>query len=466
MLFTELNFGTLLIVTFAIYYTPLLKKFQKLTLIAASSVFYGFYFPYLMILLLISILINAGITYYVSNFEKHHKWLTTTGVLLNLGVLIFFKYAGFLTNIFTSNKELIDWLILIPLPVGISFYTFQGISFLIDAYQHKKVTNTKFPAVNSYFWEHFKNTFLYISFFPQLVAGPIIKPDYFIEQIKTKYLKDIDWISAFQNIITGYFLKMVVADNLRVFTNYLSPEAYPNFSAFTIFILSFGFTIQIFADFGGYSLLAIGFSKLFGYKLIDNFRFPYISQTFSEFWSRWHISLSSWFRDLVYIPLGGNRVSKIKWFRNILITFIISGFWHGASFNFGLWGLAHALLLIAEYWFFKPLKYEKLPKFIKILFVFLWVNFTFLIFKITDNYAIIDIVQHFFMNLHFETSPYRFEWYIMLYSTPVLIYHIYGYMSRENKAKLTPYKPIIFAIFLILLLNNSGPMGEFIYFQF
>jgi D-alanyl-lipoteichoic acid acyltransferase DltB (MBOAT superfamily) len=145
---------------------------------------------------------------------------------------------------------------------------------------------------------------------------------------------------------------------------------------------------------------------------------------------------------------------------------VVSGFWHGASFNFGMWGLAHALLLIAEYYLFDKIGYHKLPNWIKVVFVFLVVNFTFLIFKITDNYAIIDIVQHFFNNLHFGLSAYRFEWYIIVYSLPVFLYHYYGSLNDDQKARWTKAKPIIFALFLILLINNSGPMGEFIYFQF
>lgn len=466
MLFTELSFGVLLLSTFLLYYLPVFRNFQRTILILSSSIFYGYYFPYLLILLLFSILINTGVSFYISKSDRNHRWITTAGVLVNLGLLIFFKYAGFLAGIFTADRDILEWFIAIPLPVGISFYTFQGLSFLIDAYKYKKVNKEKVPVIADDFFTHFKNTFLYICYFPQLVAGPIIKPDYFISQIKQKYLKDIVWVGVLQNLTTGYFLKMVVADNLRVYTSYLDPDTYSLYSAFSMFILSFGFTMQIFADFGGYSLIAIGLSKLFGYNLIDNFKFPYLSQTFSEFWTRWHISLSSWFRDFVYIPMGGNRVSKLKWFFNILVTFIVSGFWHGASFNFGLWGLAHALLLIFEYQFFKMLGYHKWPKFVKILFVFLAVNFTFLIFKITDNYVILDIIAHFFRNLHFGISNYRIEWYILIYSIPVILYHIYGGLKVEHKEKVKPFQPIIFAVLLILLLNSSGPSGEFIYFQF
>ncbi|MEQ8682884.1 MAG: MBOAT family O-acyltransferase, partial [Cyclobacteriaceae bacterium] len=223
-----------------------------------------------------------------------------------------------------------DFLIAIPLPIGISFFTFQGISLLVDAYRNRAGTSDQIRVLP--FWKLLFHTSLYISLFPQLVAGPIVKAHDFYPQIRTKYLSGIQWNYVFQHVVTGYFLKMVVADNLKDFTGELVWPSFERFSSVELLVYLFGYSMQIFADFAGYSLIAIGISGLFGYIIPQNFNFPYVASGFSDFWKRWHISLSTFLKEYLYIPLGGNRKGRVRTYLNLMIVMALGGLWHGALF--------------------------------------------------------------------------------------------------------------------------------------
>ncbi len=317
MSFVSVEFIILVILTLFVYYLPPFRKWQPLVLIAAGLVFYGYDNHYRSLLLISSALINFSASYLCLNARDRRLQVlsTTVGVILNLFLLVSFKYGKALAltlDIQVGGTSGIGSVIgELTMPIGLSFFTFQGITLLVDALRNK--INVQFQGENrSRFWRHGTATFLFIGFLPTLLSGPIMKAHQFMPQIGVKRFKDIDWQLCAKGLILGYFLKMVIADNLKDQTFWL---AYPHFIAYSptnLLIFLLGYSVQIFADFAGYSLIAIAVARLAGYGLPDNFNFPYISTTFSNFWRRWHISLSTWLRDYLYIPLGGNRKDSLR----------------------------------------------------------------------------------------------------------------------------------------------------------
>jgi alginate O-acetyltransferase complex protein AlgI len=341
---------------------------------------------------------------------------------------------------------------------------------LIDVWKEKYIDNKK--IVDKSLAKHAQHTLFFISFFPHLIAGPILKAHDFFPQIKQKYFKDIQWEAAFKNLITGYFLKMVVADNLKDFTIYLEYPHFGNASTLTLLILIIGYSFQIFSDFAGYSLIAIGLAKLFVYNFNINFCFPYISTSFKEFWKRWHISLSTFLMEYLYFPLGGNRKGKAHTYINLIITMSLGGLWHGAAWSYALWGLLHGLLLAIERFITNNFKINIKPnivtKAIKIGFVFFIVSCMWLFFKLPEFTHIISLAQAFINNIG-EENNLEFISYIMVYSSPVVLYHIF-YLLKEHKpfiwSKIQKIEYVFYATLLFLIITNSGTMKSFIYFQF
>src|ERR1700736_844085 len=314
MLFNSVIFTFLVAVTFALYYLPFVSRWQIYVLIVSSFIFYSYEQPVLLLLLLASIAINVITSYLVAvdKPQRQRLW-AVIGVALNVGVLLFFKYGPLFANSFFGGAatSIGRFLITIPLPIGISFFTFQGISLVVEVFRDQQHRDDSVPrVVPRNFMDHLANTALFKSFFPYLVAGPIVKAHEFYPQIEAKEFRNIRWEAAFRALTVGYFLKMVVADNMKDATFWIEFPFFMNDSTLTLTALIFGYSMQIFSDFAGYSLIAIGLGHLFGYALPTNFNFPYISRSFSEFWTRWHISLSSWLREYLYYPLGGNRRGK------------------------------------------------------------------------------------------------------------------------------------------------------------
>jgi alginate O-acetyltransferase complex protein AlgI len=327
MLFTSLEFLIFLVSTLLVYYSVPTKKMQLITVTIASCIFYAWNHLPLLLLLIFSILVNYYVVLCINNEHKRGKIYATLGVTINLIVLSIFKYSGLIaTSLNIQNGDIGSFMIAIPLPIGISFYTFQGISLVVDSYRGKVTSSNPQKSTDS-----FIHYFHYISFFPQLVAGPIVKARTFLPQITKKDFKNIRWDYCFKLITLGYFLKMVVADNLKNYTFWMEYPFFDNKATITLFSYLFGYSMQIFADFEGYSLIAIGIAGLFGYHLPKNFNFPYIAKSFSDFWRRWHISLSSFLKEYLYIPLGGNKNGKVRTYFNLFITMFLGGLWHGAA---------------------------------------------------------------------------------------------------------------------------------------
>lgn len=343
MLFNSFEFLLYLPITFLLYWAfSRNRKIQNLIVVIASYVFYGWWDWRFLMLIAFTSACSYASGLLLERFEgqrKRQKMVSAANIVLNLGILGLFKYYNF----FVDNLELLfsamgfhlDMMTMsIILPVGISFYTFQALSYTIDIYQQK------LPATHDII-----EFFAFISFFPQLVAGPIERATNLLPQFqkerKFDYAKAVDGL---RQMLWGFLKKLVVADNCAAVVNEHWND-YQTLPGLTLFILGVLFTLQIYCDFSGYSDIAIGCARLFGINLMRNFNFPYFSRSIPEFWRRWHISLTTWFRDYIYFPLGGSRCGKWKTIRNVYIVWGISGLWHGANWTFVCWGLFHATLL-------------------------------------------------------------------------------------------------------------------------
>ncbi len=338
MLFNSLEFLVFLPITFALFWLcP--NRYRWIPALIASYYFYMYWNPKLVFLILFTTLVSYVCGILLEKYKDNIKIkrLTVAATLIAcLGVLIFFKYFNFLYNTFFDVVRLFgggspEGYFSIMLPVGISFYTFQTASYVIDIYRGKVKAE-----------RHLGYFALFVTFFPQLVAGPIERPGDLLPQLKAeKNIKKVDYIGAFRFMLVGFFKKIAVADAIGIIVN----ATYENVSAasgLSALISTLLFSAQIYCDFSGYSDIAVGCAKLFGVQLSENFRTPYAATSIKDFWNRWHRSLSGWLRDYIYFPLGGSRVKQGRWIFNIFMVFFISGLWHGASYNFVIWGLLHA----------------------------------------------------------------------------------------------------------------------------
>lgn len=486
MLFTSDRFAILVLITFALFYTPVLRRAQTVILIAASLVFYlvnsyeanqvGYVF-----LLIASIAINSYTSYgaFFSETLRQARIWATFGVIANLLILGSFKYAGLIGNAlpesWTQDSGPAHFLLMISLPVGISFFTFEGISLLVDAFRARSEQDFFGTPLDAPRHRHVLSTTLFVSFFPHLVAGPILKAHDFFPQIKPKYLAGIDWLFCFRKIVIGYFLKMVIADNLSAQTFWMQYPYFLWYGGEELLALLFGYSMQIFADFAGYSLIAIGIAGLFGYRLPENFNFPYISRSFSEFWRRWHISLSTWLKEYLYIPLGGNRKGAVRTYFNLIVVMFLGGLWHGAAWSYAIWGTVHGVALALE----KLCKDRvKLPSnavtaTIQMVGVFLVVTLAWLLFKLPNFSDALRYLEAIVANWgNYIDSPRIYN--VLIFSVPVVMYHV-AYLALENTSLRASFAwprlqtwaaPVSYGVMLFLIVVNSGVSGDFIYFQF
>ena len=339
MLFNSFSFFVFFPVVTVLYFL-LPQRYRWMLLLFASCIFYTAFIPYYILILFVTISIDyyAGIKIQES-IGRRRKIYLIISIISTCTVLIIFKYFNFFNANLGVLAQFFDWnypigLINIILPIGLSFHTFQSLSYVIEVYRNKQKAE-----------RHFGIYSLYVMFYPQLVAGPIERPQNLLHQFYEKHIVDFERITAgLQRMLWGFFKKIVIADNLAVYVNQV--YAFPHdYSGLTLLAATFFFAIQIYCDFSGYSDIAIGSAEVMGFKLMDNFKTPYFAVSIADFWRRWHISLSTWFRDYVYIPLGGNRVSRSRWYFNIMVTFVLSGLWHGANWTYIIWGGIHGFYL-------------------------------------------------------------------------------------------------------------------------
>ena len=359
MLFSSLIFLFIFLPLLIAVYYILPKKFSNYILLLFSLVFYTWGGVSYTIILIVSVAINF---FFVKKLEQNtkqkKKWLIF-GLTFNILVIVIFKYLDFvIENInviggFCLNNFIGFPLKHIVLPIGISFFTFQQVSLLWDIYRNENSQKATFS-----------NIALYISLFPQLIAGPIVRYDDIIDQIKNRVETIELFRSGIQRFLVGLFKKIIIANSCGEIADSIMSDSIDNINTPIAWLGIIAYTFQIYFDFSGYSDMAIGLGRMFGFKILENFNLPYISQSIQEFWRRWHISLSSWFRDYVYIPLGGNRYSPFKTYFNLSIVFLLTGIWHGATWSFVFWGLFHGLLLIIEKLGFNKIL-KKLPRIVR-----------------------------------------------------------------------------------------------------
>ena len=475
MLFNSIEFFFFLPLVFTLYWFVFNKnlKLQNSLILISSYVFYGWWDYRFLSLIFLSTIADyiIGLNIQKQDSEKNKKLLVWGSVFINLSILGFFKYYNFFIDswldLFSSIGYEIKsvWTLNIILPVGISFYTFQTMSYTIDIYR-KKLDSTK----------DFISFASFVSFFPQLVAGPIERASNLLPQIlKKRVFQYKQGVQGLRLIIWGMFKKVVIADSLapmvdEIFTNY------QELGGGILWLGAIYFACQIYCDFSGYSDIAIGTSKLFGFELMSNFKFPYFSRNIGEFWRRWHISLSTWFRDYLYIPLGGSQKGKYKSIRNIFIIFLVSGFWHGANWTFIFWGLFHSILFLPSFIFNTNRKYTTsiigentfLPtpkEFLQVLSTFLMVTIGWVFFRSETIEGAFVFLNQMFFEIDIPSVKLQGVGY-------VVIFFIIDYVNRKNERN--PFINVnkvlrwIFYVFLIFqTMSHWGRFkGDFIYFQF
>ena len=474
MLFNSIEFGLFFPLVFITYWIIFRNnnKLRNFFLLAVSYFFYGVWDSRFLILIVVSSLADYvfGIQIHESNSPKKKKLFLTFSLIVNLGILGFFKYFNFFTQSFVDvfkifGQEINITTLQFILPVGISFYTFQTLSYTLDIY-NKKLEPTKDIIA----------FFAFVSFFPQLVAGPIERAKDLLPQFQLPKTPNYSKIkSGLFDIATGLFKKVVIADRLAIYVDGVYGDL-ENAQGLPILIGTLFFAFQLYLDFSAYSQIAIGAAKMLDFDLSTNFRRPYLSNSFAGFWSRWHITLSSWFRDYVYIPLGGNRRSKLITNRNVLIVFLLSGLWHGASWNFVIWGGLNGLYQIfLDKWIVKNLKLKPLKQ------IFVVAGWTLsLVFFRASTFA--DSLMA-FKNIGFSFSEnlYNFglnKWEYNLSIALLIVVMVTEIISEKginiktwigSKALVLRYSFYVALIMVIVFLGSYGVGlndNNFIYFQF
>ena len=454
MTFTSWQFGLFVALVFGVYYLPWVRRFQVEWLVFASLFFYGFGQPELLPLLAVAVF--GTYLFLILTLKRRRIWLPF-GIAFNLGLLAFFKYKFLFLppdKLVSSGAPLIDFLLMLPLPIGISFFVFHNISLLVD------LTKRDQPAPN------LGDVFLYIIFFPQLVSGPITRAEMFMPQIVPKRFSDVAFIDAAKWIVMGFFFKLYVANNLNEMTAYMAYPLYQTLQTQDKWLLVLLYSYQIYADFFGYSAIALGLGLLFGYRLPVNFNRPYVSSSFSEFWTRWHMSLSSWLRNYLYIPLGGNRRGAARTYLNLMIVMGLGGLWHGAGLGYLLWGLCHGLLLVIERPLLPYIKgWDSMPLLpVRVGFVFLCVTLLWIFFKLPDFDQASGYIAGMFTPSVNPNPTKIFYNLALLYSLPVMIQHlpVTGHF-KQWRSKAEPY---LYGMLAALAFLEAGPESAFIYFQF
>ncbi len=491
MLFNSTEFIIFFPVTLILYWIfP--KKYRYICLFIASYTFYMFWNPKYALLMGTSTVVTflSGI---LIERLKYKRTVVAFSFIINLAILIFFKYFDFLLqniNIVLSafNIKLIEKPFDIILPVGISFYTFQALSYTIDVYRGEIKSEKNIIKYA-----------LFVSFFPQLVAGPIERSKNLLIQVDNlDKIKRFDYDRIKEGVLLmlfGYFQKMVIADRAAILVDTVF-NSYYEYNSMALILAAVFFAIQIYCDFGSYSLIAIGTAKVMGINLMENFNTPYFARGIKEFWGRWHISLSTWFRDYLYIPLGGNRCSKFRKSFNILVTFLVSGLWHGANFTFIAWGAIHGIFHIIEE-LLKPIKEKYLNKFnvktsafsflvLEIIITFIIVDLAWIFFRAETIHDALYYIHRIFTRIDlwalFDGTLYNlglniFEMNILIIGLFILIsFDLVKYIRKEsifeflNKQNLYfRWFVMLFLIFYIIIYGKYGvgfDPKQFIYFQF
>ena len=467
MLFSSLVFlWYFLPIVFILYYIIPTIKLKNFLLLIASLFFYAWGEPKYIVLMLVSITLNYMFGLAVSSFRAK-RFFVFLAVIVNIGLLGYFKYFNFFVN---TVNEIGGGEILstrnIALPIGISFYTFQALSYVIDVYRGQtRAQNNLFKLA------------LYISFFPQLIAGPIVKYHDIDEQLTHRKINTDKMAYGVKRFIFGLAKKVILANTFaQVVDNVMAPNVRANANISLMWFVCILYSLQIYYDFSGYSDMAIGLGKMFGFDFNENFNYPYISKSIQEFWRRWHISLSTWFKEYLYIPLGGNRKGIIRTYFNLLVVFFTTGFWHGASKNFIVWGLWHGLFMIIERIFLSKLLEKNPFKIINHLYTLFVVVVGFMIFRIESINQIIDSLKIMFgmKNGYYSIPMYVDNRVWFFFAIGIILSGPFQCLFKKFTENLFDEENIrlyeiltatcLLMISIVLLVNNT--YNPFIYFRF
>jgi D-alanyl-lipoteichoic acid acyltransferase DltB (MBOAT superfamily) len=488
MLFNSIDFAIFLPIVFVLYWLMAKQNFrlQNILLLLASYYFYGSWDVRFLALLGFSTFLDyfTGLRIFESDTVAKKKLWLTISVVINVGFLAFFKYYNFFIESFAELLLNFGFkpnftLLQIVLPVGISFYTFHGLSYVFDIYRNK-IKPTKNLIDYS----------LFVSFFPLLVAGPIERATHLLPQIQAARSFDAAKFSdGLRQILWGLFKKVIIADNCAQYSGMVFNH-YESQSGGALLMGALFFMFEVYGDFSGYSDIALGTARLFGFELMQNFSFPYFSRSITEFWTRWHISLSSWFRDYVYIPMGGGRASRWIKLRNVFVVFLLSGFWHGASFNRILWGGLHAVFMVPiVLWPNTNNKYKEvvakgklfpsLKEFFQILGTFLLCTLALIVFRTTSISESLRYLKAIFISIfdaNIFSELYVF-WKQSVGITPIFLIAILivvEWLNRTKKYALEdlplrfpiPIRWVVYFVLLSMLFLFANRSRQFIYFQF
>lgn len=405
MIFNSIQFLVFFPIVILIYFI-IPDKFKKLFLLLASCYFYMCWIPEYVLLIAFSTISTYFTGFLIDKTEstKQRKWSLAINIIVNLGILFVFKYFNFFSSSIQTVLGLLNVNITtvqstLLLPVGISFYTFHALGYSIDIYR-KTIRHER----------NFINYALFVAFFPQLVAGPIARAKDLIPQLRENHKFEYNrTVIGLRLMLIGMFKKVAIADVIAIYINQVFNNL-DQYKGMTLLLAVFLFSIQIYCDFSGYTDIALGAAKVLGIDLMENFKTPYLASSISDFWSRWHISLTSWFRDYIYIPLGGNRKGNIRKHFNIFIIFLISGLWHGASWTFIIWGSLHGILRVAEgviSSFIPPLKFKhsvfnKMKNLVKIICTYCIVCFVWIFFRANNLKDAVYVIRNMFKNLSIQ----------------------------------------------------------------
>ena len=466
MVFSSIPFIFFFLPIFLIIYYVVPFKAKNVILLIFSLIFYAWGEPVYILLMIFSSVLDYVNGRLLEKYEKKRirNFILLESVIVNLLLLSFFKYSDFLiesiNSIFNTSIPLLN----LPLPIGISFFTFQTMSYTIDVYR-KEV-----PAEKSFI--HFMT---YVSMFPQLIAGPIVRYETVHKELENREINLDNFSNGLVRFLEGLFKKVLIANTLGFLWISILND-FTSFSSMTLFLGILSFAFQIYFDFSGYSDMAIGMGKMLGFHYLENFNYPYISKSITEFWRRWHISLSTFFKDYVYIPLGGNRCSTIKNIRNILIVWMLTGLWHGASWNFIIWGIYFGIILILEKFVLK--KYlEKMPNFLRHLYSILLILIGWLIFAFEDMNVLLEYSKRLFgFETRFIDNDFLFfiKNYLvfiviaMIFSTPItrIIKEKIAKARYKNIYNIGIFISFLFLFMIVISFLVSDTYNPFLYFRF
>ncbi|MCM1052405.1 MAG: MBOAT family protein [Ruminococcus sp.] len=458
MVFSSINFLFFFLPLLLLFYFLVPKRFRNKVLLVFSLIFYYFGEKNYVILLLFTCLVNYILGILID--RKRKKSFLVLGIIFNLGILFYYKYTGFFLDNFTNILGLNRFDLNIILPLGISFFTFQNLSYIIDVYK-KDVKGE----------QNFLNYCTYISLFPQLIAGPIVRYKDVNKELKNREENFSNFSDGVTRFILGLGKKVLIADTLY---NAYGAILNSNLTTVSYWLVALIFTFQIYYDFSGYSDMAIGLGKMLGFQFKENFNYPLIASSITDFWRRWHISLSSFFRDYIYIPLGGNRCSLFKNIRNIFIVWLLTGLWHGASWNFILWGLYFFMFLILEKFILKKFLKKGI---ISHLYTFIIVLISFVIFNVTDLHKLWIFIKGLFgVGSEFINNE---AIYFLRNNLVILIFSFIGIgpfiknmLEKLKKGKINKMIEFmsvlgLFFIFILCIARIiSSSFNPFIYFRF